>query len=61
MLKIDIGGIDQGEIEALIDVTEQFIDLAESLLHKGDISQVEYDSMTVLKKKFLNDAKTKYA
>ncbi len=60
VLKIDIEGIDLAEVTALVNVTEQFVELAESLLHKGDISQEEYDSMTLLKKKFLQDVKTKY-
>lgn len=60
MLRIDIEGIDLAEVEALVTVTEQFVGLAESLLRKGDISQEEYDSMTLLKKSFLEDVKAKY-
>lgn len=61
VLKIDIdSGIDRAEVEALVAVTEQFVKLAESLLDKGDISREEYDSMTLLKKSFLEDVKTKY-
>lgn len=61
VLKINIdGGIDLAEVEALVAVTEQFVALAESLLNKGDISREEYDSMTLLKKSFLEDVKTKY-
>lgn len=60
MLKIDINGIDLAQVEALIEVTEQFIELADTLLTQGDISQKEYDSMTILKKDFLEDVKSKY-
>lgn len=60
MLKIDVDGIDLAEVEALVAVTEQFVGLAETLLGKGDISTEEYNSMTLLKKKFLEDVKTKY-
>ena len=60
MLKIDINEIDIAEVEALVTVTEQFVVLAETLLGTGDISQEEYDSMTLLKKRFLVDIKNKY-
>lgn len=60
LLKIDTEGIDHTEVEALVAVTEQFVGLAETLLGKGEISQEEYDSMTILKKKFLEDIKIKY-
>ena len=60
VLKIDIDRTDLAEIEALVAVTEQFVVLAETLLAKGDISQEEHDSMTLLKKKFLEDIKSKY-
>ncbi len=60
MLKIDVDGIDLAEVEALVVVTEQFVVLADNLLGKGDISQEEYNSMTLLKKKFLEDIKRKY-
>lgn len=60
MLKIDVDGIDLAEVEALVVVTEQFVVLADTLLGKGDISQEEYNSMTLLKKKFLEDIKRKY-
>lgn len=61
MLKVDVGGISQEEVEALVDVTQKFVDLAETLLYKGDISQEEYNSMTLLKKRFLHETKSKYA
>ncbi|HHX61215.1 MAG TPA: hypothetical protein GX707_10960 [Epulopiscium sp.] len=60
MLKFDVDGIDLTEVEALVAVTEQFVGLADTLLGKGDISQEEYDSMTLLKKRFLEDVKAKY-
>ena len=60
VLKIGIDGIDLAEVEALVAVTEQFVGLAETLLIKGEISQDEYDSMTLQKKQFLEDVKTKY-
>lgn len=52
--------IDPVEIEALAEVTEQFIQFADSLLQKGEITQEEYDSMTGLKKQFLEDVRIKY-
>jgi len=60
VLKFDVDGIDLTEVEALVAVTEQFVGLADTLLGKGDISQEEYDSMTLLKKRFLEDVKAKY-
>lgn len=60
MLEIDVKGIDLAQVEALIEVTEQFVELADTLLTQGDISQEEYDSMTILKKDFLEDVKSKY-
>lgn len=60
MLKIEVDGINRAEVESLVTVTEQFVVLAETLLGKGDISQEEYESMTLLKKRFLEDVKTKY-
>lgn len=52
--------VDPVEIEALVEVTEQFVEFAETLLSKGEITQEEYDSMTVLKKQFLEDIRIKY-
>lgn len=60
VLKIGIDGIDLVEVEALVAVTEQFVGLAKSLFIKGDISQGEYDSMTLQKKQFLEEVKSKY-
>lgn len=60
VLKMDVGKMDLVEVKALIDVTEQFVTFAAELLEKGDISQEEYDSMTLLKKEFLNDVKMRY-
>lgn len=60
MLKIGREGIDLAEVKALVAVTEQFVGLAETLRAKGEISQKEYDSMTLQKKQFLQDVKTKY-
>lgn len=60
MLKMDVGKIDLVEVKALIDITEQFVTFAAELLEKGDISQEEYENMTVLKKEFLNDVKMRY-
>lgn len=60
VLKIDTGNIDLAQVKALVDVTEKFIMLADELLGKGDISQEEYESMTLFKKDFIDDVKTKY-
>lgn len=60
VLKIDMDGINLAEVEALVDITEQFVVLAEKLLDRGEISQEEYRSMTSLKRKFLEDMRTKY-
>lgn len=60
MLKVNAGEIDLIEVRTLVDVTEQFVIFAADLLERGDISQEEYDSMTLLKKEFLKDVKTRY-
>ena len=60
MLKMEKAKMDLADVKALIDVTEQFVTFAAELLEKGDISQEEYDSMTYLKKDFLNDVKARY-
>ena len=60
MLNVNIERIDIAEVEALVAVTEQFVVLAETLRDQGDISQLEYDSMTSLKKRFLEDVKSRY-
>ncbi len=60
VLNINTEKVDIAEVEALVAVTEQFVVLAETLRNQGDISQLEYDSMTLLKKRFLEDVKSKY-
>ena len=60
MLKVNAGEVDLMEVRTLVDVTEQFVIFAADLLERGDISQEEYDSMTLLKKEFLKDVKTRY-
>ena len=60
MLKVNVGEIDLIEVRTLVDVTKQFVIFAAALLERGDISQEEYDSMTLLKKEFLKDVKIRY-
>ncbi len=60
MFKTDIDQMDLTQVKELVKVTEQFLTYAEALLAKGDISQEEYNSMTLLKRDFLDDVKTRY-
>lgn len=60
MFAMDTNQMDLEEVKALVKVTEEFVTFATELLEKGDILQEEYDSMTQLKKQFLNDVKVRY-
>lgn len=60
MFKMNTNQMDLDEVKALVEVTEEFVAFAAELLEQGDILQEEYDSMTKLKKQFLNDVKMRY-
>lgn len=60
VLQVKVEQIDLAEIKALVEVTEQFILLTDKLLTQGEISQEEYDNMTLMKKGFLEDIRAKY-
>jgi len=60
MFEMNTNQMDLKEINALVKVTEEFVDYATKLLEKGDILQEEYESMTRLKKEFLKDVKARY-
>lgn len=60
MLTTDAESINLTQIETLIGITRQFLDLADELLCKGDISKEEYEKLTYRKKQFLQDVDSEY-
>ena len=60
MFEMDMNQMNLEEVKALVKVTEEFVALATELLEKGNIVQEEYENMTQLKIKFLNDVKARY-
>lgn len=60
MLTTDAESINLTQIETLIGITRQFLDLADELLCKGDISKEEYEKLTYRKKQFLQDIDSEY-
>lgn len=54
---------DELSLDELVQVTKDFIKLADRLYSKGKITEAEYDELTFVKKRFFNTSssgKTKY-
>lgn len=60
MLEVNPMKINSSEVESLIKVTEQFLEFADTLFDKGELSADEHNNITVNKREFIKDVKSKY-